>query len=255
MNSRLVSPARLYAVRLGRAGVRRAYARGEDQVGIVAPQRTNKTGILADRIYGHPGACVAVSTRDDLFRLTSGKRAMQGPVMVFNPEGVGGVPSTFRPDIVADCADPEIAIRTASAPAARGLGVLVALNDEIQSAREVTKTSTYRLQTFHTPDFGVLGHIDGDGVQIYRRPSRRHAPDTEFEVAGRGELQLAVLVELDFGVLAVSGITCRRFGRSSLTEKLPSGRSLSGSPCRATCASACVVPWITISASTWNRRL
>jgi L-asparaginase len=75
------------------------------------------------------------------------------------------------------------AIRTASAPSARGLGVLVVLNDEIQSAREVTKTSTYRLQTFRSPDFGVLGHIDGDGVQIYRRPARRHAPDTEFEVA------------------------------------------------------------------------
>ena len=76
------------------------------------------------------------------------------------------------------------AIRTATAPVARGLGVLVTLNDEIQSAREVTKTSTYRLQTFRSPDFGVLGHIDGDGVQIYRRSTRRHAPDTEFEVAG-----------------------------------------------------------------------
>jgi L-asparaginase len=75
------------------------------------------------------------------------------------------------------------AIRTALAPSARGLGVLVVLNDEIQSAREVTKTSTYRLQTFRSPDFGLLGHIDGDGVQIYRRPARRHAPDTEFEVA------------------------------------------------------------------------
>ena len=80
------------------------------------------------------------------------------------------------------------AVRTASAPAARGLGVLVALNDEIQSAREVTKTSTYRLQTFRSPDFGVLGHIDGDGVQIYRCPTRRHAPDTEFDVAGLGHL-------------------------------------------------------------------
>ena len=37
------------------------------------------------------------------------------------------------------------AVRTASAPAARGLGVLVTLNDEIHSAREATKTSTYRL--------------------------------------------------------------------------------------------------------------
>jgi L-asparaginase len=76
------------------------------------------------------------------------------------------------------------AIRTASAPAAHGLGVLVTLNDEIHSAREATKTSTYRLHTFRSPDFGVLGHVDGDGVQIYRRPVRRHAPDTEFDVAG-----------------------------------------------------------------------
>jgi L-asparaginase len=76
------------------------------------------------------------------------------------------------------------AVRTALAPSARGLGVLTVLNDEIQSAREVTKTSTYRLQTFRSPDFGALGHVDGDGVHIYRRPSRRHAPDTECEVAG-----------------------------------------------------------------------
>jgi L-asparaginase len=75
------------------------------------------------------------------------------------------------------------AIRTASAPAARGLGVLIVLNDEIHAVREVTKTSTYRLHTFRSPDFGALGHIDGDGVQIYRRPVRRHTGDTEFELA------------------------------------------------------------------------
>jgi len=40
------------------------------------------------------------------------------------------------------------AIRTAASPASRGRGVLVVLNDEIQAAREVTKTSTFRLQTF-----------------------------------------------------------------------------------------------------------
>ena len=73
---RLVSPGQAYAVRLGRAQLgRRVYARGEDQVGIIAPQRTNKTGILADRVYGHPGAAVVVTTRADLYRLTSGKRS------------------------------------------------------------------------------------------------------------------------------------------------------------------------------------
>jgi L-asparaginase len=80
------------------------------------------------------------------------------------------------------------AVRAASAPGARGLGTLVALNDEVHCAREATKTSTYRLQTFRAPDLGVLGHIDGDGVQIYRRPLRRHAPDTEFDVTGLDSL-------------------------------------------------------------------
>jgi L-asparaginase len=80
-------------------------------------------------------------------------------------------------------------IRVAGSTEARGLGVLVLLNDEIQAAREVTKTSTYRMQTFRTPDFGVLGHADGDGtVAIYRRPTRCHAPDTEFDVSGLSEL-------------------------------------------------------------------
>ena len=55
------------------------------------------------------------------------------------------------------------AVRTAGSPTSRGRGVLVVLNDEIQAARDVTKTSTFRLQTFRTPDFGVLGHADGEG--------------------------------------------------------------------------------------------
>ena len=46
------------------------------------------------------------------------------------------------------------ALRVAGSEAARGLGVLVMLNDEIHAAREVAKTSTQRLQTFRTPDFG-----------------------------------------------------------------------------------------------------
>lgn len=76
------------------------------------------------------------------------------------------------------------ALRVAGSEAARGLGVLVMLNDEIHAAREVAKTSTLRLQTFRTPDFGALGHADADRIAIYRRPVRRHAPDTEFDVRG-----------------------------------------------------------------------
>ena len=74
------------------------------------------------------------------------------------------------------------AIRVAASPEARGIGVLVVLNDEIQAARDVTKTSTTRLQTFRSADFGVLGHADGDAVAFYRRPLRRCYPDTEFDI-------------------------------------------------------------------------
>src|SRR5215510_15938919 len=80
------------------------------------------------------------------------------------------------------------AVRVAIAPIGRGLGVVVTLNDEIHSAREATKTSTYRLHAFRSPDFVVLGHVDGDGVEIYRRPTRRHAPDTEFDISGLDDL-------------------------------------------------------------------
>ena len=76
------------------------------------------------------------------------------------------------------------AVRTAASADSRGRGVLVLLNDEIHAAREVTKTATMRLQTFRSPDFGVLGHADGDEIAYYRRPERRHAPDTEFDIRG-----------------------------------------------------------------------
>lgn len=88
------------------------------------------------------------------------------------------------------------AIQLAASTQARGLGVLVLLNEEIQAAREVTKTSTHRLETFQSPDLGMLGYVDADGrTTIYRRPARRHTPDTEFDVGG-----LATLPRVDIAM-------------------------------------------------------
>ena len=79
-------------------------------------------------------------------------------------------------------------VRVAADPASRGRGVLLMLNDEIQAAREVTKTSNWRMQTFRTPDFGALGHADADRIAYYRKPERTHMPDTEFDVTALEEL-------------------------------------------------------------------
>ena len=48
-------------------------------------------------------------------------------------------------------------LRVASSPAARRMGVMLVMNDEIQCAREVTKTMNSRLHTFQSPDYGSLG--------------------------------------------------------------------------------------------------
>ena len=97
------------------------------------------------------------------------------------------------------------AVQVAASLEARGLGVLVLLNEEIQAAREVTKTSTHRLETFQSPQLGMLGYADADGrVAIYRRPARRHAPDTEFDVTGLDALPRVDIVPVYAGADAVA---------------------------------------------------
>jgi L-asparaginase len=78
--------------------------------------------------------------------------------------------------------------RAAADPASKGRGVLVVLNDEINSAREVTKTDALRLQTFQTRGYGVLGVVDSDGVSYYRNVTRRHTAASEFDVNGAAGL-------------------------------------------------------------------
>ena len=75
------------------------------------------------------------------------------------------------------------AVRVAGDPQSRGKGVLVVLNDTIHSARDVTKTATYRLETFQGRDLGPLGYADADGrVLYYHRPVRPHTTQTEFNL-------------------------------------------------------------------------
>jgi L-asparaginase len=65
------------------------------------------------------------------------------------------------------------AVRTAAAPAARGLGAVICFGDQIHAARDVTKMSASALATFQSYDKGVLGEVDAGRVVINRRPERR----------------------------------------------------------------------------------
>jgi L-asparaginase len=69
------------------------------------------------------------------------------------------------------------AIRIAACPEARGKGVLVAMNNQINAARSVTKTHTANVETFQGGNFGWLGEVWDDKVVFSRSPLRRlHLP-------------------------------------------------------------------------------
>ena len=81
------------------------------------------------------------------------------------------------------------AVRIAASSHAGGMGVLTVLNNEISSARDVVKTSTFRVQTFKPNDLGFLGYSDSEGeVLFYRAPTRKHTTGSEFDVSGRDSL-------------------------------------------------------------------
>src|SRR3954447_16351064 len=92
------APAAAVGIRLGRRqalGRRPLYATLEDVVLAVAPPRSGKTAWLGGAVIDAPGAVVATSTKTDLYEYTGLLRALRGPVHVFNPEGLGAIPSTF----------------------------------------------------------------------------------------------------------------------------------------------------------------
>ncbi|EFL79574.1 L-asparaginase 2 [Actinobacillus pleuropneumoniae] len=67
-------------------------------------------------------------------------------------------------------------------------GVLVAMNDVVLGARDVTKTSTTAVQTFSSPNFGTLGYIHNSKVDYERAPESKHTLNTPFTVDKLNEL-------------------------------------------------------------------
>jgi len=75
------------------------------------------------------------------------------------------------------------AIRVAATPAAAGKGVLHTMNQNINPARDLMKTSAYRVETFKSNDLGTIGVADPDAVVFHTEPTRRHTYKSEFNIA------------------------------------------------------------------------
>jgi len=109
------------------------------------------------------------------------------------------------------------AIRLAACPAAAGRGVLTVLNNEIQSARDVTKSNAFRVETFTSRELGFLGYVDSDGqVVFYRSVTRLHTVAAPFDVSGRQALPRVDIVYAYGGADGVLVDAARQHGVDGL---------------------------------------
>jgi len=76
------------------------------------------------------------------------------------------------------------AVAVAADPEARGRGTIVVLNDDLHSARDVTKSHTTDVQAFVSPGPGLLGTATYGRIRYFRRPSRQHTTTSEFATDG-----------------------------------------------------------------------
>lgn len=119
-------------------------------------------------------------------------------------------------------------ILVAAHPDSIGKGVLVCLNDEINTAREVTKSHTLALDTFKSLEFGPIGIIEQDNVIYTRNPSLRvtalRPESIESQVhiikvaAGMGSELLNLLIDN-----GAKGFVIEALGRGNVPPQMVSG--------------------------------
>jgi len=76
------------------------------------------------------------------------------------------------------------AVAVAADPRAAGRGVLIVANDDIHDARSITKTNTTDVQTFMSPERGLIGVCLYGKNRFFRKPYRIHTAGSEFSVEG-----------------------------------------------------------------------
>src|SRR2546425_4024544 len=96
----------------------------------------------------------------------------------------------------------------AASEEAVGKGVLVVLNDQINGARDVTKTNTANADTFRSWELGFLGYMQDNRPYFYRVSTRKHTVDAEFDVS---KLESLPQVDIVYGYANMNRIAVDAF--------------------------------------------
>ena len=119
-------------------------------------------------------------------------------------------------------------VRVAAAPQSAGHGVLIVLNNEIQAARDVTKTNSYRLETFKSNELGYLGYADSDEEAVfYRTPTKAHTQDAEFDVDAVTALPR---VDIAYAYAGADGLVVNALADAGVAGIVVSGLGSGSSP-------------------------
>ena len=119
------------------------------------------------------------------------------------------------------------AICTAVSPSSRNRGVLIVMNNEVNSASEVTKSHTLSLDTFKSLEFGPLGIVDNDEVIFYRDITKHHHIETNKIEENVPLIKTAVGMDssfIDFSIESgAKGIVIEAMGRGNIPPDMVPG--------------------------------
>jgi len=115
-------------------------------------------------------------------------------------------------------------VRVASHPESIDKGVLVVMNDEIHTARDVVKADTGKIDAFVSPGYGPIGNVDPDKIvyhraSLYRENVWTEQLDTRVElikaVAGMDGKFIRCCLENDIKAIVIEAL-----GRGNLPKTL-----------------------------------
>ena len=119
------------------------------------------------------------------------------------------------------------AICTATSEDAKNKGVLIVLNNEVNSARETTKSHTLSLDTFKSLEFGPLGIVDNDEVIFYRNIIKHDHIETDNYEKKVALIKACVGIDSDYMDYALAhgtkGFIIEAMGRGNVPPDLVPG--------------------------------
>ena len=149
---------------------------------ITAADWTELRGLIADLLTTHDGVVVAHGTNtleETAYFLDLCLAPGRPVVLVGAMRPLSALSSDAAMNLVR-------AVQVAGSPDAGGQGVLVVVNEQIFLARDVTKTSSQRVDGFGAPGSGPIGGVDPSGRVLVEH--RRQRPGPHIELGPTDEL-------------------------------------------------------------------